>query len=270
MQAVSIVAILNVTPDSFVDGGKWQTLEHIVARALQCRDQGADIVEIGGESSGPGSSDLSADEECSRVIPAIEAIRRADPLITVAVDTYRSETAKRAVAAGASMINDILAGRGDPQMFATIAQLQCAYVMMFAKDSTARTTKRGQHYDDVITTIHDFLTDRHRIAIAAGIDPRRIIVDPGLGHFVSAIPEYSWQILCSLQRFADLGPVFVSPSRKSFLAGPENLPVSERLPATLHATRIAIEHGASYIRTHDVRETKECVEAIHSAHASHR
>ncbi len=262
IQPVSLVAILNVTPDSFFDGGKWQSTEQIVVRAQQCMDQGANIIEIGGQSTGPGSIDVSLDEELRRVIPAIEALRKALPDARIAIDTFRAEVARRAIDAGATMVNDVLAGRGDAQMFDCIASARCEYVMMYSKDSSARTTKADKRYADVIGTIHTFLADRRAKAMAAGISPERIIVDPGLGHFVSSDPKYSWQILRSLEAFADLGTVFVSPSRKSFLAGPQNLPVADRLPATLAATAVALEHGASYIRTHDVLETRRVMDVL--------
>ena len=137
--------------------------------------------------------------------------------------------------------------------------------MMYSKDATARTTIAETKYDDVVATVKNFLKDRKEEAMKAGIKEEQIILDPGLGHFVSSLPEYSFEILARLQEFADLGsPLYLSPSRKSFLAGKENLKTVDRLPGTLAASVIAMQNGASYIRTHDVLETRQALEAAKS------
>lgn len=259
---IGIVAILNVTPDSYFDGGKLGSADALIRHAGDCLSNGADILEIGGESTGPGSKDVTADQELQRIVPAVQVLRDRFPDAWIAVDTWKAAVAKGALDAGADMINDVTAGRGDPGMFPLIAATGCPYVLMYSKDLTARTTIAAKQYDDVIRTIHDFLSARLSAAHAAGIDPKQLIVDPGLGHFVSADPRYSFQILHSLKQFTDLGPVLVSPSRKSFLAGPQNLPPKDRLPATLEATLIAAENGALFIRTHDVGETRKVLEVM--------
>lgn len=258
---VAVVGIMNLTPDSYVDGGKWKTIDEAVEGARAMIEAGADILDIGGESSGPGAGDISAEEESARILPAIGAIRKQFPDIWISVDTYKADVARKALSAGADMINDILAGRGDSNMFSVIANAGCAYVMMYSKDATARTTKEDTRYDNVIDTITTFLTQRMQAAMAAGIRTEQIIVDPGLGWFIGADPAYSFQILRELRTFTRLAPVFVSPSRKSFLAGPKKLPANERLPATLEATLTAVQNGARFIRTHDVGETKAVVDA---------
>ncbi|MEQ1849925.1 MAG: dihydropteroate synthase [Candidatus Peribacteraceae bacterium] len=251
-----VVAILNVTPDSFYDGGRLGTPELVLQRARECMEEGADILELGAESTGPGSSDLSADEELQRLLPALQMVRDALPDVPIAIDTYKAAVADAALNIGAMLINDITAGRADPDMFSVISRHHAWYAMMYSKDPTPRTTKQDRQYDDVIGHIHTFLSERLELALRAGIDPFQIIVDPGLGHFVSSDPRYSFAILDSLERFTDLGPVLVSPSRKSFLAGPSNLPPSERLPATLTASLTAASHGAALLRTHDIAATK--------------
>jgi dihydropteroate synthase len=140
-------------------------------------------------------------------------------------------------------------------MFSVISNAGCPIVLMFAKDETPRTTIQNVEYDDVVMHVHAFLEKRIAAALEAGIARDRLIVDPGLGHFVSSNPEYSFDILRRLREFSDLGPVLVSPSRKSFLAGPKNLPPKDRLPATLDASELATKNGASLVRTHDVLET---------------
>lgn len=251
-----VIAIINCTPDSFYDGGRYVRVDTIRARADQCIREGADILELGGESTGPGSSNVAEAEERNRVLASLLAIKKDHPQITLAVDTWKSSIAHDAIAAGATIINDVTAGRGDLRMMDTIALSACRYVMMYSKDPTARTTKHHRQYDDVVRHIHDFLRERRAHAQARGIDPRQMIIDPGLGHFVSSDPRYSFEILKRLGEFSDLGlPVLVSPSRKSFLAGTQGVPPSQRLQATLDASGLAARNGASYIRTHDVAET---------------
>jgi dihydropteroate synthase len=254
--AVRIIGILNATPDSYVDGGKYQTADAAVARAKAILSQGGDIIEIGGESTGPGSPSVSLEEELNRVIPLLIEIRSALPQAKICIDTWKSAVAEQALQSGVDMINDITAGRADPAMFEVISRARCPYIMMYAKDPSPRTTREDRQYDDVTTHIAAFLESRIADAVRHGIDRDRIIIDPGLGHFVSAKPEYSFEILNHLETFAAIAPVLVSPSRKSFLAGDPPVPVAQRLPATLAATTVAVLHGASFIRTHDVRETR--------------
>lgn len=261
----SIVGIVNTTPDSYFDGGKYVDIDDAVWRAGEMLQRGADIIEVGGESTGPGSKDVSAEEEHRRVIPVVKAIRDVYPNAPIAVDTYKSAIAKDAIDVGATMINDVTAGRGDSDMFAVIAKTSVSYVLMYAKDPTARTTVEAQEYDDVIETIRSFLQERKEAAESAGIRADQIILDPGLGHFVSSKPEYSFQVLTRLNELTDLGsPLFLSPSRKSFLAGSENLPPEDRLPGTIAASAIAVQNGAKYIRTHDVLAVRRACEVANN------
>ncbi len=262
MPPPNIVAILNVTPDSFVDGGTWNTPKAALERARQCVEEGADIIEIGGESTGPGSPEVSSEEELQRVLPVLRLIRDSFPEVRLSVDTYKALVASECVKAGASMINDVTAGRGDNDMFKVMAESRCDYVFMYAKDHSPRTTREERHYENVIVTVMTFLRERRAEAITAGIAPEHLIVDPGLGHFVSSDPQYSYHILRELRAFTALGRVFISPSRKSFLAGNRQLSVSERLPATLAASIIAAQNGASFIRTHDVAQTKSALDLL--------
>lgn len=262
LEKVRVVGVLNVTPDSFVSESRVAVSEDIVPRALKLLGDGADILEIGGQSTGPESCDVSLEEELDRVIPAVRGMRDAFPDAWIAVDTFQAAVAQSALLAGADFINDVTAGRGDPAMLSVIAHSGCPCVLMYAKDPTPRTTKSDVRYDDVVGTIHAFLEERIAAATNAGIARSQIIVDPGLGHFVSSDPGYSFEILRRLAEFTDLGPVLVSPSRKSFLAGSRDLSVFDRLPATLAATTMAVLHGAGFLRTHDVKETRELVDGI--------
>ncbi len=252
---VKVVGILNLTPDSFYDGGLLNDADSVVTRARQYLRDGANILELGAESTNQDSNDLSAEHEMARLLPSLLAVRSAFPDAWISVDTYKSSVALAALSSGADMINDVTAGRGDPSMFSVLAESRVPYICMYSKDLSARTTVFREEYDDVTRTIHGFLESRIQEALAVGMLASQIVVDPGLGHFISSKPEYSYTILEQLRSFTDLAPVLVSPSRKSFLAGPQNDPPSKRLHATLEATKIAAKNGASLIRTHDVWET---------------
>lgn len=155
------------------------------------------------------------------------------------------------------MVNDVTAGRRDPHMFSVLKDSQALLVLMYSKDPTPRTTVDPMQYDDVVVTVKDFLRERVKRAVKEGIAIGRIVLDPGLGHFLSSDPKYSFDVLARLPEFAELGcPLFVSPSRKSFLAGEEKLKTVDRLPGTIAASALAAQNGAHYIRTHDVLEVR--------------
>ncbi|MDO8649229.1 MAG: dihydropteroate synthase [Candidatus Peregrinibacteria bacterium] len=261
MSSFSIVGVLNVTPNSYVDGGKYEGVDRALARASEMLKEGADIIEIGGESTGPNSPAVSLEEERMRVIPVIGAIRKAFPDARLSVDTYKASIAQEAIALGVTMVNDVTAGRGDPGLFSVVAASTASIVLMYAKDSTARTTMASQQYEDVLMTVRNFLAERIAAAEQVDIERRRIIIDPGLGHFLSSDARYSLEILHRLSELRELGcPIFLSPSRKSFLAGEGNLPVADRLPGTIAASSIAVLNGAEYIRTHDVLAVRRACE----------
>ncbi len=254
---VQFIGVLNTTPDSYVDGDQYVTVESAIKRAGILLDEGADIIEIGGESTGPNSLDVSLEEELKRTIPVIQAIKEKYPSARLSIDTYKANVAQEAVKAGAEMVNDITAGRADRDMFRTIAEANVDFVMMYSKDTTPRTTITPVTYTDVVAHILDFFQERLEIAKEAGIAADHIIVDPGLGHFISSDPTYSFQIIAQLEKFQSLGkPIFISPSRKSLLAGKENLKTADRLPGTIAASALSCLHGATYIRTHDVAEVR--------------
>lgn len=254
-----LVGILNTTPDSYYDGGKFVSIEKAVERAGQMLEEGADIIEVGGESTIPsGGGSISIKEELERTIPVIRAIRESFPQANVSIDTYKVPVAKEAIEAGVMMINDVTAGRFDPEMFSVLSDTNMKIVLMFAKELPPLAKIHETHYDDIVETVFEFLRGRKAAAIRSGIEESRIILDPGLGFFISSNARYSFQILAYLKRFTELGcPIFVSPSRKSFLAGSEKLPPSERLPATIAASAIAVLHGATYIRTHDIEAVRQ-------------
>ncbi len=223
--------------------------------------EGADIIEIGGQSTGPGSKDVPVAEELRRTIPVIDAIASAFPNADLSIDTFHAQVAHEAIAHGATMVNDVTAGRGDLSMFEALAKLGVPVVLMYAKDHSARTTMEEREYEDVIETIASFLKGRMEAAEAAGIARSRLIIDPGLGHFLSANTQYSFEVIARLAELKNLAPIFLSPSRKSFLAGSECLPPEDRLPATIVASGVAVKNGATYIRTHDCRAVRRGCEA---------
>jgi len=260
-----VMGILNVTPDSFWDGGRTPSVEAAVERARRCAAAGADWLDIGGESTGPGSPDVSTEEELRRVVPVVAALARDVPL-PISVDTTKAEVAAAALAAGAVMINDIGALRWDPEMATVIARAGAAVVLMYTKDNTPRTTTRDVVYEDVVETVCEFLLDRIDCARAAGIAADRIVIDPGLGWFVGADPRYSYEIVCGLDRIGSLGyPLLIGPSRKSFLASDgirPPRPPADRLMPTAAVVAVATWLGAAIVRVHDVEEMAQVVGTV--------
>ncbi|MEK7146239.1 MAG: dihydropteroate synthase [Patescibacteria group bacterium] len=238
------MGILNVTPDSFSDAGRFEK-EDIVDVARQMLRDGATVLDIGGEASGPGSVDVSLDEELQRVIPAVKSIRRALPEVIISVDTWKSEVAEAALEVGANWINDVTAGRGDERIFEVVARFGAPLILMYSKDPTARTTKEAKTYEDVVATIKSFL--KERIALAESYRVKEIIIDPGMGGFISSIPDYSFEIIDRIEEFYDLGkPILVGASRKGFLG-------EDRLGGTLAVT-LQLRNKVDYLRVHDVYE----------------
>lgn len=249
----TIMGILNVTPDSFSDGGKFLNVRAAIKQAQRMIKEGADIIDIGGESSGPGSNDVSFAEELRRVIPIIKKLA---PLAQkhgkiISIDTYKAEVARQAIEAGATMVNDVTALRGDIHMADLIAKTGVPIVLMYSKDPTARTTRTKKRYKNVIATIEKFLLGRITYARVHGIKKSQIIIDPGMGAFISAEPRYSYEVLKRLAEFKKLGfPLLVGVSRKSFLPGL----IDERDVPTLAANVIALQNGADIIRVHAVAQ----------------
>lgn len=262
-QQLQLMGILNVTPDSFSDGGQFFTVNQALHQAKKMLEEGANIIDVGGESSGPGSIDVTVAEELKRVIPVVKELRQiCGEQALISVDTYKSEVASQAIAAGARLINDVTALRGDEKMAGVLADAGVKVVLMYAKDKSARTTANPVEYEDVVKTIKSFLIARIEFAISRGVRRENIIIDPGMGAFVSANPKYSWEILARLREFEELGcPILIGASRKSFLGGE----LKERLKPGLRAAKIAVENGAQILRVHNVRKTKEVVSELLAA-----
>ncbi|HLG25339.1 MAG TPA: dihydropteroate synthase [Candidatus Gracilibacteria bacterium] len=255
-----VMGILNVTPDSFSDGGKYAHPDKALKRALEMVREGADIIDVGGESSGPGSQDVSLKDELERVIPVFEKLRKETDVI-LSVDTCKADVALHALNIGVDMVNDVTALRGDPTMAQALAKYDAPVVIMYSKDPSARTTREPQQYDDVVATVRDFLSDRIEYGVRQGIKKSRFILDPGMGAFVSSDPKYSLQLLNRLDELKDFGlPILVGPSRKSFIPGP----IEERLEGSLAACAVAVMNGAGILRVHDVQQTRRVVDMVHA------
>ncbi len=252
-----VVGVLNVTPDSFSDGGRYLAPEAALRRAREMVAEGADLVEVGGESTAPGRRPVGAEEEWRRIAPVVEALAGALPLV---IDTYRAETARRALAAGALAVNDVSALRADPAMAETVAAAGGGLVLMYAKDAPLpHVTVRDVRYGDVVAEIAAFLRERAAVATAAGVAADAIVLDPGWGAFVSHDQTFTFELL---RRFDDLArrlapfPAMVAVSRKGFLGGERH----RRDPLSQLAALHAVERGARFIRTHDPRMMREFLE----------
>ena len=256
-QKTYVMGILNVTPDSFSDGGQFLDGSSAMERALRMEAEGADIIDIGGESTRPGSEPVSLEEELRRTIPVIEAIS-GRLRIPVSIDTYKSEVARRAIEAGAAMVNDISGLRFDPEMADTLSQYDVALVLMHIK-GTPRNMQKSPVYTNLFSEITDYLKESINMATERGISKERIVIDPGIGF--GKTPEHNLKIINNLDRLSPLSrPVLVGASRKSFIGRIlNNAPASERLEGTAAAVAISVIKGANIVRVHDVREISRVV-----------
>lgn len=254
-----IIGILNVTPDSFSDGGRFFKFEDAVKQGIKMAEEGADIIDVGGESTRPGSDPLPMEEELARVIPVIETLSKQID-VPISIDTYKSQVAKQALDAGAQMINDISALRFDPEMKKIAAEYKVPIVLMHIK-GTPRNMQENPWYEDVIGEITEYLKESLKIAQEAGIDKEKIMIDPGIG-FGKRL-EDNLNILKNLKKFSILDcPILIGCSRKSFIGKILDLPVKERLEGSLAALAVAIMNGASIVRLHDVKESKRVVNLV--------
>jgi dihydropteroate synthase len=251
-----IMGILNVTPDSFSDGGKFDTPEQAAAYAIKMVEDGAHIFDIGGESTRPGAKPVSLDEELNRTAPVIEAIRNQSDCI-ISIDTYKSEVAAGALDAGANMVNDISGFTFDEGMAQLVADKEVPVVIMHIK-GTPRDMQKEPNYDHLIREIKEYFTLQIASAKEAGIYDFNIILDPGIG-FGKRL-EDNFELIRELKQICAMGyPVLIGPSRKSFIGMVLNLPVAERLEGTLASITAGVMNGARIIRVHDVIATHRTV-----------
>ncbi|MDM8567263.1 dihydropteroate synthase [Candidatus Halobeggiatoa sp. HSG11] len=250
-----IMGILNVTPDSFSDGGKFFSSQFAIKQARLMIEEGADIIDIGGESTRPGAKPVSVQEELDRVIPVVEQIRAEFPT-SISVDTSKSVVMQEAIKVGADIINDIMALRGENSL-ATVANSEVKVCLMHIQGEP-RTMQNEPHYDDVVSEVKDFLLTRIQACLDAGIKTDRIIIDPGFG-FGKTL-EHNLTLMRKLTNLTELNyPVLIGVSRKSMIGALLNKPVTERLHGGIALAVLAVNRGAKIIRTHDVATTIDAI-----------
>lgn len=251
-----IMGILNVTPDSFSDGGLFAEVEKAVEHAKNMVAEGADIIDVGGESSRPGADTVSVEVEKARVLPVIERLAGTVE-VPISIDTYKSSVARDALNMGACMVNDITALRGDPDMASVVAEAGVPVVLMHMK-GTPRDMQLDPHYDSLISEITSFLSIRIQAAMDAGISQNQIIIDPGIG-FGKTV-AHNLEIIRRLSEFKPLGkPILIGTSRKSFIGKVLGLSTDDRLEGTAASIAVAIANGADIVRIHDVKEVARVV-----------
>jgi dihydropteroate synthase len=253
---ILLMGILNVTPDSFSDGGRFFNEEAAVAHALKLVDEGADIIDVGGESTRPNAEPVSEEEELRRVLPIIRKLARRMP-VPISIDTLKPAVARAAVEAGAAIINDIAANREDGEMWKTVAESGSGYVVMHMK-GTPQTMQQRPEYADVTADIQRFFEDRLNRLKAAGVRAEQTVLDVGIGFGKTA--EHNLQLMGQLRSFTRWRrPLLLGVSRKSFIGQLTGANVAERLPGSLACACLAAAEGAGIIRTHDVAETKQAL-----------
>jgi dihydropteroate synthase len=251
-----LMGVLNVTPDSFSDGGLFFDKETAIARGLKMIEEGADFIDIGGESTRPGSKPLGLDEELRRVIPVIESLTKAVD-VPISIDTYKSTVANKAIEAGAQIINDISGLHLDPSLSRVAAKEDVPLVLMHIRGNP-ETMQKNVHYESLFSEIIQYLNNSIQRAESAGVDPEQIIIDPGIG-FGKTV-EDNLLILKNLQEFKILGkPLLLGTSRKSFIGKILNTDVTERLEGTLSSIVVGALNGAHIIRCHDVLQAKRAI-----------
>jgi dihydropteroate synthase len=252
---VKLMGVVNVTPDSFSDGGLYLDPEAAIAHGRELAAEGAAILDVGGESTRPGAAPVAADEELRRVEPVVAGLAGAAEAISV--DTSKAAVAAAALDAGASIVNDVTALRGDPEMAALVADRGAVVVLMHMAGDP-RTMQVNPEYDDVVAEVRAFLAERLAAAVAAGIDESRIWLDPGIGF--GKTPAHNFELLRGLPELASLGrPILVGTSRKSFIGRADGSGADERLGGTIATSILAATAGASVLRVHDVREMSQAL-----------
>lgn len=249
-----VMGIVNITPDSFSDGGLHFSSDAAIARAYKLIAEGADIIDIGGESTRPGAEAVSVQQELDRVLPILEGLRGIT--VPISIDTFKPDVMRAAIAAGASMVNDVNALQDEAAM-RVVAESHVAVCLMH-KQGEVRTMQDAPRYRDVVADVRDFLRERVEVCEAAGVDVDRLVIDPGFGFGKTVTHNFS--MLAHLAEFAEVGvPVLAGLSRKSMLGVVTGQEVGERLSASVAAALIAVQRGAAIVRVHDVRETVDAL-----------
>ncbi|WP_156671262.1 MULTISPECIES: dihydropteroate synthase [unclassified Mycobacterium] len=262
---VRVMGVLNVTDDSFSDGGQYLDADVAVARGVAMVAEGAGIVDVGGESTRPGATRIDSRVETARVVPVVKGL--AGEGITVSIDTMHADVARAALESGAQLVNDVSGGRADPAMAPLLAEAGVPWVLMHWRSVSAERPHAAPHYRDVVAEVRAELLDSADAAVAAGVDPGQLLIDPGLGFAKTA--QHNWALLHALPQLVDTGlPVLLGASRKRFLgallAGPDGTPrpPDGRETATAVVSALAAVHGAWGVRVHDVRATVDAVKVV--------
>ena len=251
-----VMGILNVTPDSFSDGGRFLDRASAISHATRMVDDGADMLDVGGESTRPGSTPVSMDEELERVHPVIHRLAELHPAVPISIDTRKARVAAEALDAGATIVNDV-SGGADPAMFEVVRVRDAAVVLMHMRGDPT-TMQEAPQYDDVVGEVHEYLRQRIEAAELAGIDPERIAIDPGIGFGKDL--DHNLELMHGVGSFLDLGrPLLVGPSRKRFIGTILDLPEEERVEGTVGAVVWMVARGAHLVRVHDVKEVVHAV-----------
>ena len=260
-QKTLIMGVLNVTPDSFSDGGRFFEWAKAVERGRQMAAEGADILDVGGESTRPGSKPVPEEEEVRRVIPVIEELR-AKVAIPLSIDTRKARVAERALGAGAEMVNDVSALRFDETMAGTVARWKVPLVLMHMRGQP-ETMQVDTRYENLIGEILGFFEERIAYALSRGVPRERIILDPGIGFGKSLEEKHNLILLKQLRRFRVLGqPLMVGTSRKAFIGRILSLPPEEREEGTMATVAVAIQNGANLVRVHEVKRARRVVQMV--------
>jgi dihydropteroate synthase len=258
LQRPLVLGILNVTPDSFSDGGRWEDAAAAIAQGELMAKQGADLIDVGGESTRPGAERVPARDEQRRVLPVVEAL--VDRGIRVSIDTMNSSTARAAARAGAEYVNDVSGGLADPEMFRVVAETGVKYIAMHWRGHSD-TMQDNAHYDDVVSEVRQELKDRIAELLVWGVDPENIVIDPGLGFAKTA--EHNWKLLAALPRLNTIGyPILIGASRKRFLAGlveDSATPEARDAPTAL-ISAMAAQAGVWGVRVHDIPSTMRALD----------
>ena len=261
---IVVVGVLNVTPDSFSDGGRYTSIDDAVAHAVTMREQGADLIDVGGESTRPGAQRVGADEEARRVLPVLRELAAAG--VPLSIDTYRASVAAAALEAGVTVVNDVSGGLADAGMAAVVRDAGCPWILMHWRGHSDHMQELAR-YDDVVKDVRAELLARVDAAVAAGVPESSLVIDPGLGFAKTA--AHNWALLAALETLVETGlPVLVASSRKSFLgsllAGADGTPrpVGEREDATTALTAYCALRGAWGVRVHDVRPSVDAARAM--------
>ena len=254
-----VMGILNVTPDSFSDGGRFFTPVYASRHGLQLAADGADVIDVGGESTRPGSDPVDAEEEIGRVVPVIRRLVEEAPGVAISIDTRKAEVAAEALDAGASIVNDVSAGT-DPFMFEQVREAGAGLVLMHMKGDP-KTMQQAPTYEDVVAEVHTYLRERVEAAVFAGIEPEQLAIDPGIGFGKDL--DHNRALMHHVDALLDLGrPVLVGPSRKRFIGTILDLPEDQRDEGTAGAVAWMVARGAHAVRVHDVRTTVRAVRVI--------